>query len=239
MGPIIGITACQEEQKIYKTNNTYVQAVVRAGGIPVLLPVAIPTADCEKAADLLDGLLIPGGVDMAPQYFGEQPPKEVTCIDRELDEFELELIRKTAEKKKPMLAICRGCQVVNVAFGGTLYQDIPTQCPEAHGHYQDTASRSEGYHTVAVLPGTLLAEALGEGELLTNSYHHQAVKKLAPGFSVCARAKDGLIEGIENRERGILGIQWHPECMEERYPRFRGLFSWLVERAAGKINALD
>ena len=234
MKPVIGITACQEEQKIYKTNSAYVQAVVRAGGIPVLLPIAAPPADCAKTAALLDGLLIPGGVDMAPQYFGEQPPKEVTCIDRTLDEFELELIRQTSALAKPMLAICRGCQVVNVAFGGTLWQDIPTQCPAAHGHYQNTASRSEGYHTVTVLPGTLLAQVLGEGELVTNSYHHQAVKDLAPGFAVGARTGDGIVEGIENRDGGILGVQWHPECMEERYPVFRGLFSWLVEQASQK-----
>lgn len=234
MKPIIGITACQEEQKIYKTNNTYVRAVVRAGGIPVLLPIATPLEDCAKIAALVDGFLVPGGVDMAPQYFGEQPPKEVTCIDRALDEFELELIRTTSAMGKPMLAICRGCQVVNVAFGGTLYQDIPTQCPQAHGHYQDTASRSEGYHTVTITPGTVLAAALGEGELLTNSYHHQAVKDLAPGFRVCARTGDGVIEGIEKEDGSILGVQWHPECMEERYPVFRGLFSWLVARAEGK-----
>lgn len=237
MKPVIGITACQEEQKIYKTNNTYVRAVVRAGGIPVLLPIAAPLPDCGKLAALVDGLLIPGGVDMAPQFFGEQPPKEVTRVDRELDEFELELIRQISARGKPMLAICRGCQVVNVAFGGTLYQDIPTQCPQAHGHYQDTASRSEGYHTVTVLPGTVLASALGEGDLLTNSYHHQAVKDPAPGFSVCARTADGIIEGIESGDGNILGVQWHPECMEERYPRFRGLFSWLVERAGRGLKA--
>lgn len=231
MKPIIGITACLEEQKIYKTNSAYVQAVVRAGGIPVLLPIATPLADCGRLTALLDGLLVPGGVDMAPQFFGEQPPKEVTCVDRALDEFELELIRNVSRAGKPMLCICRGCQVVNVAFGGTLYQDIPTQCPQAHGHYQNTASRSEGYHTVTVAPGTVLASAVGEGELLTNSYHHQAVKDVAPGFTVCARTEDGIVEGIENAGGAILGVQWHPECMEERYPVFRGLFSWLVDKA--------
>lgn len=236
MRPVIGVTACQEDRKIYKTNNTYVHAVIRAGGIPVLLPIATPLEDCEKMAALLDGLLVPGGVDMAPQYFGEQPPKEVTCVDRVLDEFELELIRQVSALGKPMLAICRGCQVVNVAFGGTLYQDIPTQCPQAHGHYQNTADRSEGYHTVNIYPGTVLADALGEGELLTNSYHHQAVREPAPGFRVNARTGDGVIEGIENGDGSILGVQWHPECMEERYPRFRGLFRWLVEKAAQRIK---
>ncbi len=234
MRPIIGMTACQEDQKIYKTNNTYVRAVLRAGGVPVLLPVGGRPEDCGRLAAMVDGLLIPGGLDVATQFFGEEPVKEVTCIDRVQDTFELELIRQAAALGKPMLAICRGLQVVNVAFGGTLYQDIPTQCPQAMGHRQETASRSEEYHTVDILPGTALAAALGEGPLLTNSYHHQAVKDLAPGFIVSARAKDGIIEAIEDRNGSILGVQWHPECMEERHPRFRQLFTAFVARAAGE-----
>jgi len=229
--PIIGMTACRGDGKVYKTNDTYVKAVVRAGGIPVLLPIADQPEDCPRLAAAVDGLLIPGGVDIAPQFFGEEPVKEVTCIDWELDRFELELIRQAAALKKPMLAICRGLQAVNVAFGGTLYQDIPTQCPEAHGHYQQTESRSEEYHTVRLLPGSRLAEILGEGELLTNSFHHQAIRELAPGFTVSARAKDGVIEGIESEDGAILAVQWHPECMAERYPRFRPLFQDLVRRS--------
>ena len=231
MKPVIGITACHEDERIYKTNDTYVKAVVRAGGIPVMLPIAAALEDCGRLAALVDGFLVPGGEDMAPQYFGEEPHPSVTCVDRELDAFELEMIRRIAALGKPMLAICRGLQAVNVAFGGTLYQDIPSQCPGAHGHYQHTASRSEPYHTVEVLPGTRLAEALGEGELLTNSFHHQAVNRPAEGFTVSARSRDGVIEAMENRDGSILAVQWHPECMEEEFPRFRGLFSALVKRS--------
>ena len=234
MKPIIGMTACRGEGKVFKTNDTYVEAILRAGGIPVLLPIAQGLEDCARLAAMADGVLIPGGVDMAPQHFGEEPPKEVTCIDHQLDDFELELIRQAAALGKPMLAICRGHQVVNVAFGGTLYQDIPGQCPQAGGHYQATNSRAEPYHTVEVLPGTFLAAAMGEGAVLTNSYHHQAIREVAPGFTVSARAKDGIIEGIENADGSIVGVQWHPECMEERYPRFRGIFRAFVERAAAK-----
>ena len=115
-----------------------------------------------------------------------------------------------------------------------MYQDIPGQCPQAGGHYQATDSRAEPYHTVEVLPGTFLAAAMGEGAVLTNSYHHQAIREVAPGFTVSARAKDGIIEGIENADGSIVGVQWHPECMEERYPRFRGIFRAFVERAAAK-----
>lgn len=233
MKPIIGMTACHEDEKIYKTTDAYVKAVLRAGGLPLLLPTAAGPEECARLAGLLDGLLIPGGVDMAPQFYGEEPRDKVTCFDRELDSFELALIRAAADAKKPMLAICRGIQVLNVAFGGSLYQDIPSQLPEAHGHYQNTFSRSEPYHTVHLTPGSHLFAILGGGELLTNSYHHQAIKKVAPGFTVSARAADGVIEGIENGDGSIIGVQWHPEGMQERYPRFLKLFTALTERAAG------
>ena len=179
MKPIIGMTACRGEGGVYKTNDTYVKVIVRAGGVPVLLPIATRLEDCARLASMLDGLLIPGGIDIAPQFFGEEPVKEVTCIDWEQDEFELELLRQAAAQKKPVLAICRGLQLVNVAFGGTLWQDIPTQCPQAHGHRQETESRSEPYHTVRLSPGSRLAAVLGKEELRTNSYHHQAVKDIA------------------------------------------------------------
>ena len=119
MKPIIGMTACRGEGAVYKTNDTYVKAVVRAGGVPVLLPIADLPEDCPRLVETFDALLVPGGVDIAPQYFGEEPRDTVTCVDRELDVFELALIRETAKAGKPIFAICRGLQVVNVAFGGT------------------------------------------------------------------------------------------------------------------------
>ncbi|MCI8653349.1 MAG: gamma-glutamyl-gamma-aminobutyrate hydrolase family protein [Angelakisella sp.] len=232
MKPIIGMTACRGEGAVYKTNDTYVKAVIRAGGVPVLLPIADLPEDCPRLVETFDALLVPGGVDIAPQYFGEEPRDTVVCVDRVQDAFELELIRRTAGAGKPVFAICRGLQVVNVAFGGTLWQDIPSQCPQAHGHYQKTASRSEEYHTVTLVPGTRLQEIFGERELLTNSYHHQAVKELAPGFVVSARASDGIVEGIEKEDGSILAVQWHPECMEERHPVFRKFFAALMAKAA-------
>ncbi|MCI8441581.1 MAG: gamma-glutamyl-gamma-aminobutyrate hydrolase family protein [Provencibacterium sp.] len=232
MKPLIGITACLEEEKSYKTGSSYVKAVLRAGGVPVLLPCAAGPEACKQLVNTVDGILIPGGVDSAPQLFGEEPLPQVSCMDGDLDRFELELIHRATDMGKPILAICRGCQIINIAFGGTLYQDIPSQLPEAQGHYQQTASRSEPYHMVSILPKTALAAALGEGELVTNSFHHQAVKRLAEGFRVCARTRDGIIEGIENSDGSILGVQWHPECMEERFPRFQRLFCAFIERAA-------
>lgn len=230
MKPVIGLTACREEDRIYKTNDTYVHAVLRAGGIPLLLPIALSPAEC---AGLVDGYLFPGGIDTAPQYYGQEPLAQVTEMDRRLDDFELEMLRLLEEQGKPVLAICRGCQLLNVAFGGTLFQDIPTQCQTAGGHYQHTVSRSQPYHTVEVEQGTLLAQVLGERRLLVNSFHHQAIREVAEGFRVSARAADGIVEGIERCSGApMLGVQWHPECMEERYPVFRGLFSWLTQEAA-------
>lgn len=231
MKPIIGMIACRGEGGVYKINDTYIKAVVRAGGLPVLFPVADPPENCPRLVETFDALLVPGGVDIAPQYFGEEPRDTVTCVDREQDAFELALIRETAKAGKPIYAICRGIQVVNVAFGGTLWQDIPSQCPQAQGHYQKTESRSEEYHTVELLPGTRLREIFGEEKILTNSYHHQAIRELAPGFAVSARTADGLIEGIENQDGSIIAVQWHPECMEERHPIFRRFFDALVARA--------
>ena len=232
MKPVIGITACHEEEKIYKTNDTYVRAVLRAGGIPLLVPSAAAPEDLDRLAGLVDGYLVPGGIDTAPQYYGEEPLAQVTEMDRALDEFELGLIRRLRELGRPVLAICRGCQLMNIAFGGTVYQDIPAQCPGAHGHYQHTASRSQPYHTVEVLPGSRLAGILGAGRVLTNSFHHQAVREVAEGFAVSARSADGIVEGIESLSGDLVGVQWHPECMEERYPLFRKLFGWLVDTAA-------
>ena len=233
MKPVIGITACHEEERFYKTNDGYVHAVLRAGGIPLLIPAALPPEEAAALAGELDGILIPGGIDAAPQCYGEEPLARVTQMDRAMDGMELALIRRAAELGKPLLAICRGCQMLNIALGGTLWQDIPSQCPGALGHYQETADRSQPYHTVEILPGSRLAAVLGEGKVLTNSYHHQAVRELGKGLRVSARACDGIIEAVEGESLPILGVQWHPECMEERHPLFRRLFAWLTGLAGG------
>lgn len=232
--PVIGMTAMFSDAnglRIYKINETYVKAILDAGGIPFILPSCGKEEEYVQYADKLDGYLVPGGQDVATLLYNEQPSRHVTFVRSEDDEYEFALIRKMAELNKPVLGICRGSQVINVAFGGSLYQDIPTQCPEAHGHYQK-APRYEAYHDINLVSGSRLANILGCEATRINSYHHQAVKDVAPGFHVNAKATDGIIEGIEHDEKFIIGVQWHPEGMYEVHPHFKNIFDAFIAEAA-------
>ena len=219
--------------RVYKIMETYVKAILDAGGIPLLLPSCGSAEEYAQFAEKIDGYLVPGGQDVATLLYNEEPSRQVTFVRRADDEYEFALIRKMAELNKPVLGICRGCQVINVAFGGSLYQDIPTQCPDAHGHYQ-TAPRTEAYHTVNLVAGSRLAAILGKETTGINSYHHQAVKDVAPNFRINANARDGIIEGIEHEEKFILGVQWHPEGMYEAHPHFKNIFTEVIAEASKK-----
>lgn len=232
--PIIGLTAMYTEldgMKFFKTNDAYVQAVLRAGGIPVLLPVTTTIEEYEQYAESLDGLLIPGGADVSPSFYGEEPVPEVTVIHRNDDAFEFALVRKMAQLNKPILGICRGHQVINVAFGGSLYQDLPSQYGKKQCHCQSSTIRSEPFHTVTLKPESRVAEIFGDTVLETNTFHHQAVKEAAPSFHVVGTAKDGVVEAIEHESKFIVGLQWHPEGMAVEYPQFQKIFNALVAEA--------
>ncbi|WP_369282321.1 gamma-glutamyl-gamma-aminobutyrate hydrolase family protein [Oscillibacter sp. GMB15532] len=212
-------------------NTPYIQAIVHAGGTPLLLPVTGDPATANEYIDLLDGLLIPGGADVTPTLYGEDSVPQVTYMLEDQDRLELALIHLASERQMPIFGICRGIQLLNVAFGGTLYQDIPSQCPGCIGHSQDVSTRSQMTHRVQLVPGSLMEQLLGAEPLFVNSYHHQAIKELAPGFSVSACAADGVVEAFENEARHIYAVQWHPEELVDRYDRFRPLFRHLVEEA--------
>ena len=152
-------------------------------------------------------------------------------MNEEKDRMELALIRGAVDRGMPVFGICRGIQLLNVCFGGTLYQDLPAQYPGVLGHAQDMAIRGQLTHRVTLEPDSLLEKLLGGEPLSVNSYHHQAVRTPAPGFTVTARAADGVIEGVEDPERNLYAVQWHPEDLVESHPRFRPLFRHLVERA--------
>ncbi len=232
--PVIGMTAMFSDangSRIYKIMESYVKAILNAGGTPVLLPSCGSPEEYAQFADKLDGYLVPGGQDISSLLYGEEPRRQVTFVRSADDEYEFALIRKMAEQNKPVLGICRGCQVINVAFGGTLYQDIPSQCPDSHGHYQ-TAPRHEAYHSVELVGGSRLAKILDCDALCINSFHHQAVKDVAPNFHINANARDGIIEGIEHDEKYILGVQWHPEGMYEVHPQFKNIFDDFIREAA-------
>ncbi len=206
----------------------YAAVIQAAGGLPVFLPV-LTAASAEEFLAPLDGLLLPGGGDVDPELFGEATHPDIGRVVRELDDFEIALTRLAVEADLPVLGICRGEQVLNVALGGTLVQHIPAQVPGAIRHGGNPIA--EPSHAIAVPAATLLARILGAGSHKVNSTHHQSVKALAPGLCVSAVCpEDGIIEAIEDPDaRFCLGLQFHPEEMPER---FAPLFSAFVAACA-------
>lgn len=231
--PLIGITCSTEWDGLrkYLLSHEYVHAVRSAGGEPVILPPALDDAPATLAG-MLDGILLSGGVDIDPRHFGEDPHPKLGSIDPERDEFELALVRGALQGGTPVLAICRGVHVLNVAAGGNLFQDIPSQLAGAIKHRQD-APRYHPSHRVTVERHTKLAGMVGAGDVLVNSFHHQAVRDLAPDFAVSARASDGVIEGIEStRDLFVVGVQWHPESMIDVDAAMLEVFAAFVAEAA-------
>jgi putative glutamine amidotransferase len=218
-------------------NAAYIAAVQGAGAVPVLLPPHLDAPARDALWARLDGLVLTGGGDVDPARFGEASHPTVADVSAARDALELDLARRAVEEGLPLLAICRGIQVLNVALGGTLWQDVPSQVPGALAHNQ-TAPRHEPTHRVKLLgEGTLLYAASGARELAVNSFHHQAVKRLGGGLREVAWAEDGLIEGVELPEHPFaVGVQWHPEDLVEHDPAARGLFAALVE-AIGAARA--
>jgi len=222
--PVIAISAALDPAAgAYKASEAYVRAVRAAGGVPLLVP-ALPAAALPREAA---GLLLPGGGDVDPICYGEARHPALGACRLENDLGEFSLLADALRRGLPVLAICRGIQVVNVCFGGTLWQDLPAQRPDALCHDQTPAPRETAAHTVFLAPESRLAKLLGCEALAVNSFHHQAVQAPAAGFAVCARSADGVIEAIESEH--VLAVQWHPELLpDERQAR---LFSDLVRRA--------
>lgn len=211
----------------------YIRAIEAAGGLPLLLPLVEAEELLSETLERLQGLLLVGGGDVDPQRFGEEPVSGLGEIDPERDAFEIGLARLALERDMPVLGICRGIQVLNVSAGGTLYQDIPSQVPRAIKHQQD-APRWYPCHEVRLESESRLATIFQADCLRVNSFHHQSVKVAAPIFRVSAKARDAVVEGIESREhRFVVGVQWHPESMVERYPIQRLLFAAFIKAARG------
>jgi len=228
MRPLIGITCVFDagEDRAFLPRR-YIRSVEASGGLPVLLP-PVDDALVGTLAGHLDGLLLPGGGDLDPVHFGEEPQSGLGSIAPAQDALELGLVAAMKELGKPVLGLCRGAQVINVALGGTLHQDI--RGAGVLKHFQE-APRWYPTHGIEVVGGSLLAELLGAGSLRVNSFHHQAVARPAPGVAVSARSADGIVEGIEDEEGRFLGVQWHPEWLWENEPRFLALFEWLVRES--------
>jgi putative glutamine amidotransferase len=209
----------------------YVRSVDKAGGMAVLLPPGEPS-DAPRLLDRIDGLLLSGGADVDPALYGHTPHPGLGRVVRARDDFELALCREALERDLPILAICRGQQVLNVATGGTLVQDIPSLIAGAADHDPPT-QRWSPVHEVDLLQGSRVRAILGRERVAVNSFHHQAVDALGQGLVVSARSVvDGVVEGVEDpRRRFVLGVQWHPEAFWREPDTFGPLFEALVGAA--------
>jgi putative glutamine amidotransferase len=237
--PLIGITGHVTETsagyKVVAAGQAYVDAVRLAGGFPVVLPPVSELEPIIESLGLVDGLLFTGGKDVDPAAYGETILNAKVVVEPERDAFELPLARESVARDYPVLAICRGVQVLNVALGGTLWQDIPIQVPESEIHHYQKAARSETTHSIEVTRDSLLGDLAGMANgavLQANSFHHQAARVLAPSLVPVAYSPDGIVEAVElpNHEF-VLGVQWHPEHLVEEHPSHRRLFEGLVAAA--------
>lgn len=211
MKPIIGIFMQIDNDGKHMLMPQYITAVQGSGGFPILLPYTTSDEDVERYVSMCDGFIYTGGYDIDPKHYNE--PRDEMCGEHEpyRDDIELRSFGPIFESGKPILGICRGEQLINVALGGTLYQDIPSQLGEKFPHRQAEPPLSPS-HSVRVLPDTPLYELVGRDEIVANSFHHQSVKKLGEGLEVMAYAEDGIIEAFRHKSHPFLwAFQWHPE----------------------------
>jgi putative glutamine amidotransferase len=234
--PIIGLTTSQvstlSRPAETKLADAYIQAVIDAGGTPLLIPNHIPDKALGKLCSRLDGLLFTGGGDIHPERYGGKVHERVYSINLQRDHIEITLFQEARRIRLPFLGICRGIQVINVACGGTLYEDICDQHPEAlkHDYYPDW-SRDHLAHEVDIDPNSQLSRVLDQSQVRVNSLHHQAVREVSPDLVIVAHAPDGIVEGIELPGHPFgMAVQWHPECLQA-YQAMRALFTNFVAAA--------
>lgn len=238
--PLIGIPAERWSSSLtYPNSNlqgvltTYIDAVSGAGGLPVLIPLSLADDDIRAIYARVQAVLLPGGGDLDPALYGAAPHPLTAQIDPDRDRVEIQLTRRAVADLKPLFGICRGAQVLNVALGGTLYQDLPSERPGdiRHAFPFPEFPREHVAHPVRVEEESRLARLLGKPIVSVNSRHHQAVKDVAPGLTVAARAPDGVIEALElPRHPFGLAVQWHPENLQ-RQPEMKALFEKFIKAA--------
>jgi putative glutamine amidotransferase len=237
MTPLVALTATTKDiggMMRVRLNEAYVEAVRQAGLTPLVLPPLSPD-ELPTIADAVAGIVLTGGEDVGPAHYGAKPATQTTSVHDLRDECEISLARLAHERRIPTLAICRGIQVVNVAFGGTLIQDIPTEKPSDVRH-DLSDQRTARVHEVRVDPDSHLGQVIGAESIVVNSSHHQAIGKVAGKLRVSARAADGIIEGAEwvGDDWWMLAVQWHPEELtRDDKPWDRALFSAFAKRVRG------
>jgi putative glutamine amidotransferase len=217
--PVIGLTAwtralraAAKDRSVDTVPRAYVTALEAAGAVPVLLPTPGDPSRVAPYLRLVDGVLLTGGDDVHPRHFGEPPHPKIDLVDERRDAFEIALVRAARDAGVPVFGVCRGVQLMNVALGGDIFQDIPSQTESPVCHVQRTLDDGP-WHEVDVAPGSLLGRLFGGGRAMVNSFHHQACRRLGEGLAACARTVgDGLIEAVEDPSAVFfLGVQWHAE----------------------------
>ena len=219
MRPIIGLLAEVDDARYTGVKHAYVSAIEGAGGIPLLIPYVTAEETVSEYVSLCDGIFFTGGADIDPTHYGESPSEALGPLQRNRDELDLRALCAALKVNVPILAICRGMQLINVALGGTLYQDLPSEYKTEIPHKQ-----TEPSHSVNICVGTPLYTLVGK-KMQANSFHHQAIKRLGKGLRVMANADDGMIEAVYlEGERYLRGYQWHPERLFETSEDNRRIF---------------
>lgn len=231
----IGILFWDEYRHGYRShemNKNFIQAIEKSGALPIGIPSVMEEEEMDRYLDMVDVVILTGGEDISPFLYEEEPLAETNELNIERDRSEYRFIQKAFAIKKPTLAVCRGMQLVNAVFGGSLYQNIPSQKKDSIIHLPKKEPTSNGrfkrqYHSIEIKEGSRLYECLGDRHIV-NSYHHQAIKKLADNLKITATAKDGIIEGVETKDDHLfIGIQFHPEFSEDSED-FQKIFGYFV-----------
>jgi putative glutamine amidotransferase len=235
MAPIIGITTNQaanaQGHPTVMLMQSYINAVIQGGGVPLLIPSLIAEDGWDAVYSRLDGILFSGGGDIGLEHFPSDPHPRIDGVDPQRDSIELKLIHAAASDGKPFLGICRGCQLLNVALGGTLYTHIPDQLPGALDHAYPLNMRTAIVHEIRLEEGTRVAEIFAEPIIKVNSLHHQGLEDIAASLRITGHAPDGLVEAIELADHPFgLAVQWHPEWLTDQEST-RNLFRKFVEAA--------
>ncbi|MCZ2490700.1 gamma-glutamyl-gamma-aminobutyrate hydrolase family protein [Dellaglioa carnosa] len=235
MKPIIGIVGNPNRNpieglhmdEITYTPQGYIDAIFKVGGLPLIIPTNLD--DVSKYLDLVDGLLLTGGQDISPELYGQEPHPKLQELNPPRDEMEMALIKDANSRNMPILGICRGLQILNVAFGGTLYQDLSEYPDWKVRHLQDPTLPEYATHSISIEPNSYLSEVYGQNYRV-NTYHHQAINQLGESLVAIAESPDGLVEGLVSDDNRILAVQWHPEMSFTRNQSDLAIFKWLINK---------
>lgn len=236
MKALIGLTSGDKtigDISLNSLNYTYIEAVEKSGGIPIVIPNLNNTDSIGRILERIDGIIFTGGEDISPLLFNEEPTRQTTQISYKRDKMEMELFKLAYEKRIPILGICRGIQLINVALGGDLYQDINTQIDNSHGH-MSSYDIGGGYHSLKIYKDTHLFNVFKEEKIVVNSQHHQSVRSLGRDLRVNSISPDGVIEGIESSQdkNFLLGVQFHPEAMVSREEDYLKIFHYFIKNCS-------